>query len=93
MLNPKAAVVHLALIPQFVEPTQGRTVQQGFTLGLIQLTVSMVVNALIVLEAGSIARVIATRPTWAKWRRHVNGAMLGTVALLLAREVPQRARL
>lgn len=92
LLNPKAAVMYLALIPQFIDPTHGDTTAQGFTLGSIQIAVSMLINALIVLAAGSIARGLAARPTWARRQRHITGTMLGAVALVLAREVPQRAR-
>lgn len=93
ILNPKAAVMYLALIPQFISPTHGSTVAQGFTLGAIQITVSMIVNALIVLAAGTIAGFITARPSWSKWQRRITGGLLGAVALLLARDVPQAARL
>jgi threonine/homoserine/homoserine lactone efflux protein len=93
LLNPKAAVIYLALIPQFIDQARGGIALQGFTLGAIQLTVSMGVNALIVLGAGSIAGFLSSRPRWATWQRQISGTLLGLVALALAREVPQRARL
>jgi len=92
LLNPKAAIMYLALIPQFITPSRGHVVAQGFTLGAIQISVSMVVNALIVLVAGSIAQLIGRRPSWAAWQRRVTGTLLGGVAVFLAREVPARAR-
>ncbi|WP_345469022.1 LysE family translocator [Actinoallomurus oryzae] len=92
LLNPKAAIMYLTLIPQFIDPHRGHPTAQGLTLGSIQIAVSLTVNALIVIAAGSIAHFLAERPSWAGLQRRITGTLLGTVALLLAREVPSRAR-
>ena len=92
LLNPKTAVMYLALIPQFIDTGRGGTTVQGFSLGAIQIAVSILVNALIVLGAGSISAFLSGRPNWTKWQRRVTGSALGLVAVLLAREVPEKAR-
>lgn len=48
-------------------------------------------DALIVVSAGSIASFLDSRPEWIVWQRRITGALLGVVAILLAREVPARA--
>lgn len=92
LMNPKAAIFYLALIPQFVDPHRGHPVVQGFALGTIQITISMLVNAGLVLVAAAVARFLGTRPGWRTWQRRVTGSLLGAVALALLREAPQRAR-
>jgi threonine/homoserine/homoserine lactone efflux protein len=51
----------------------------------------MTVNAGIVVCAGTIAGFLGTRPSWILWQRRLTGTMLGLVAIVLAREVPERA--
>lgn len=84
LLNPKAALMYGSLIPQFLAPSAGHVVVQGFLLGGIQITVSMLVNAAIVLAAGTIAVFLARRPTWLKIQRYVTGTLLGAIAVKLA---------
>ena len=64
LLNPKIAMLYLALLPQFIDPAQGSVLTQSLALGSIQIAISVSVNAMIALAAGSIALFLGTRPTW-----------------------------
>ncbi|MEV0902779.1 LysE family translocator [Actinoplanes sp. NPDC049802] len=84
LLNPKAAVMYLSLIPQFVRPDAGHVMAQGFLLGGVQLAVSMTVNLAIVLAAGTIAVFLGRRPGWLRIQRWCMGGVLGLIAVRLA---------
>jgi threonine/homoserine/homoserine lactone efflux protein len=84
LLNPKIAILYVALIPQFLDQDAGRLWAQGLALGAIQIGVALSVNGLIVLAAGSIAGFFAARPIWLRAQRFVMGAVLGSIAVLLA---------
>ncbi len=84
LLNPKIAVMYLALLPQFVQPGAGSVLGQTLVLGGLQIAVSVAVNALIVLAAGGIARWLAERPRWLAVRRWFMGTVLAAMALRLA---------
>src|SRR5919109_689619 len=62
LLNPKIAMLYLALLPQFIDPSSGSVLAQSVVLGAIQIAISVSVNAMIALGAGSIALFLANRP-------------------------------
>lgn len=80
-LNPKAAVLYLTLLPQFIRPERGSPLVQGLVLGGTQISISMAVNALLILAAGSVARYLADRPNWQLAQRWVMAAILAALAL------------
>ncbi|MCI2956109.1 LysE family translocator [Agromyces atrinae] len=91
LLNPKAAIMYLALIPQFIDTSAGNVMLQGFLLGGVQITVSLVVNALLIVAAGGIAVFLGSRPTWIRWQRRITGTLLGAVGVKLAIDAPAPA--
>jgi threonine/homoserine/homoserine lactone efflux protein len=84
LLNPKAAVMYLSLIPQFERPAAGHLIAQGFILGSVQIVASLTVNSCIVLAAGSISTFLRRRPTWLRVQRYLMGTVLGALAVRLA---------
>ena len=84
LLNPKIAVMYLSILPQFIAPERGHILAQSVILGVVQITMSVSVNALIVTMAGAIARVLSTRPTWAIVQRWVMATVLGGLAVRMA---------
>jgi threonine/homoserine/homoserine lactone efflux protein len=84
LLNPKAAVLYLSLLPQFITPGRGNVLQQSLALGTTQMAISLTVNAAIVLMAGTIAGFLAGRPLWLAAQRWLMGTVLAGLAAHMA---------
>lgn len=84
ILNPKAVVLYLSLLPQFIDVTAGHVFAQSITLCMVQMAISASVNATMVVAAGSIAAFLARRPTWAMVQRWLMGTVLGGLAIRMA---------
>lgn len=91
LLNPKVAILYLALIPQFIDPAAGSIVAQGFQLGAIQIFVGVAVNGAIIVAAGSVATFLQRKPTWMRWQKWVTGTLLGGIGVKLAIDAPTPA--
>jgi threonine/homoserine/homoserine lactone efflux protein len=57
LLNPKVAVLYLALLPQFIDPAHGSILTQSIMLGFAQIAVSFSGNTAIVVSLRSSPRV------------------------------------
>jgi threonine/homoserine/homoserine lactone efflux protein len=86
LLNPKIAMLYLALLPQFIDPSEGGVLMQSITLGAIQIIISVGVNAMIALAAGSIALFLGARPVWLLVQRWLMGTALAGLAVRMAME-------
>ncbi|HEX8779285.1 MAG TPA: LysE family translocator [Rhodanobacter sp.] len=84
LLNPKAAVLYLSLLPQFIAPGQGSVLSQALVLGATQMSISLTVNAAIVMLAGSIAAFLGSRPLWLGVQRWMMGTVLAGLAVRMA---------
>lgn len=86
LLNPKIAVMYLSLMPQFIEPGYSSVLAQSLALGCTQIVISVTVNALIALMAGSIAVFLGGRPVWQQVQRWLMGTVLAGLAVRMLTE-------
>ncbi|MBF9233010.1 LysE family translocator [Microvirga alba] len=86
LLNPKAAMLYLSLLPQFIDPSKGNVLAQSLVLGSTQIAISLSVNALIAITAGTIAAFLARNPRWITVQRWLMGTVLGGLAVQMAVE-------
>lgn len=85
LLNPKAAMLYMSLLPQFIDPA-GNVLAQAMTLGAVQIAISVSVNAMIALAAGGIALFLARHPLWLAAQRWLMGTVLAGLAVNMAIE-------
>ena len=86
LLNPKIAVMYLSLLPQFIQPSHGSVLAQSLVLGTTQIAISVSVNAVIAVAAGSVAAFLGSRPTWLRVQRWLMGTVLAGLAVRMAVE-------
>jgi threonine/homoserine/homoserine lactone efflux protein len=86
LLNPKIAMLYLSLLPQFLDPGAGNVLTQSLVLGSTQIVISVSVNAIIAIMAGSIAAFLKARPSFALVQRWLMGTVLAALALRMAAE-------
>lgn len=85
LLNPKAAVFYVALLPTFIRPDHGSPLTQALVLGSLHLAVSVIVHGSIVLGAARVAGMAAGR-VGGSWTRGAMALGIAVVAVWMAWE-------
>lgn len=85
LLNPKAAVFYIALLPTFIRPDHGSPLSQALMLGSLHLAVAVMVHGSIVLGASRVAAMTAGRVRGG-WTRGAMALGIAVVAVWMAWE-------
>jgi threonine/homoserine/homoserine lactone efflux protein len=83
LLNPKAAVFYVAVLPEFISPGVGSIVSQTLTLSAIYVSIATAIHTLIVLLADRMRRLINTPAQTRRIRRALALALVA-IAIWLA---------
>ena len=78
--------MYLSLLPQFISPEQGSVLTQSLILGLAQILISVTVNTMIAITAGTLAVFLASRPAWLAVQRWLMATVLAGLAVRMATE-------
>ena len=84
LLNPKAVLFYVALLPQFLRPDRGGLVMQSLQLGAVQIAMSGAVMGLLVCGIARLQPALSTHgATWQKVTRYVMSGVFAALALRL----------
>ena|SRR5947209_4752437 len=83
LLNPKAAVFYVAVLPEFLDPGAGRIAAQTLTLSAIYVAIATLIHAGIVRSASRLRRTIA-KPKQVMLVRRVLALALVVIAVWVA---------
>lgn len=84
VLNPKVAVFYLSFFPQFIKPEYGDVLMQSLFLGFTQLSISFIVNTLMVLLAARVTQWFSANPRWIRIQKWFMAGVLSGLALKMA---------
>ena len=86
ILNPKAMILFISILPQFTNPKLGHLYSQFAALGAIQIAASLLINGMVILSAAKVASFLNQNPQWIKIQKWIMGSILGFVAIRILLE-------
>jgi threonine/homoserine/homoserine lactone efflux protein len=84
VLNPKVALLFLAFLPQFVDPSRGAVLLQFMALGILLASLGLAFDTTLSVLAGRAQNRLIGSMGLAAWRQRVTGGVMIALGLRLA---------
>ncbi len=84
ILNPKVSLFFLALLPQFVNPSQGHVALQMLILGIVFLVQALLLFLLFSIFAAKVRKIIIGKPAIAKRLNVIQGVLFTFIGIQIA---------
>ncbi|MDN5726570.1 MAG: LysE family transporter, partial [Propionibacteriales bacterium] len=92
LLNPKALLFFVSLVPQFLRPEAGATPVQFLALGIVDIVFGFLPWTLVIMVGSRLSTWLADRRRRTRWDLGTGGLLVGVGAMLTGSSIVEAVR-